>query len=297
MPQNPFDQASRYVAKLDPPALLAWLFDGADAAEFRGWLDARTLPFPGDPERVCDTVAWLRERGAAVDWAVPIEFNLEPDAAMFGRLLVYLGHLWLEQRRAENQRERYAVGAVVVNLTGRGQAGRDLQLGAMQTRLQVIERNLAHEDAATLLDGIAAGRWSRALLPWAPLMRGGSDSAILDRWQALANAEPDASRRADYAGLAVVLAEAAGRRAVWKEALKEWNMVQSQQVLEWMAEGELGAKRQMLLRLLNKRSPPGAPAEVTNAIQASKDPEQISRWFDAAVDAASLAEFRKAMSQ
>ena len=79
-------------------------------------------------------------------------------------------------------------------------------------------------------------------------------------------------------------------------------MVQSQQVLEWMAEGEakgriqgeLEAKRQTLLRLLAKRFSPGAPADLMAVVQASKDSEQLSRWFDAAVDAATLAEFRKA---
>ena len=47
----------------------------------------------------------------------------------------------------------------------------------------------------------------------------------------------------------------------WKEALKGWNMKQSPQVLEWMAEGRaegeikgrIEGKRQSLLRLLNRR--------------------------------------------
>ena len=50
MTPNPFDQASRYTAKLDPPAFLRWLVPGlADTVVFRGWLDTRTLPFPGEP--------------------------------------------------------------------------------------------------------------------------------------------------------------------------------------------------------------------------------------------------------
>ena len=99
MTRTRFDQACRYAAKLDPPAFLGWLF-GATEAPFLGWLDTRTLPFPGDPERTCDTVAWLGQPGQEGPWAVPIEFNLEPDPAMFGRMLVYLGQLWLEQRPA-----------------------------------------------------------------------------------------------------------------------------------------------------------------------------------------------------
>src|SRR5437660_185899 len=45
-------------------------------------------------------------------------------------------------------------------------------------------------------------------------------------------AKLDARRRADYGGLALVFAEAAGRLPAWKEAVKEWNRVESQQVLE-----------------------------------------------------------------
>ena len=41
-----FDQAARYVAKLDPPGFLRWLLSSLDPGlAFRGWLDTRTLPF------------------------------------------------------------------------------------------------------------------------------------------------------------------------------------------------------------------------------------------------------------
>ena len=98
MATNPFDQASRYAAKLDAAGHLAWLLRLAPAAlPFRGWLDTRTLPFPGDPERTCDTVAWL---GAApdVDWAVaylvatgPSRPSLTPLLYTAGLLLVVVG--------------------------------------------------------------------------------------------------------------------------------------------------------------------------------------------------------------
>ena len=49
MAQNPFDQASRYAAKLDPFGLLVWLYRDHTLFDFLGWLDARTVPFPHDP--------------------------------------------------------------------------------------------------------------------------------------------------------------------------------------------------------------------------------------------------------
>jgi hypothetical protein len=299
MPANRYDQASRYGAKLDPAGLLAWLLPEAPAdVRFRAWLDTRTLPWPGDPERTCDTVAHLGDADAAVHWAVPVEFSLEPDGLMFGRLLVYLGQLWREQRPLPEPGQHYQLGAVVVNLTGRGRSSRDFALRqtGLRTCLQVVERNLADEDAAAILAGIAAGAIARCLLPWVPLMRGGVESAMLAQWVALAGAELDAKRRADYGGLALVFAEAADRRPVWKEALRGWNMVESQQVLEWITEGEVKGLAESVLRLLALRFPPGAPADLTAQIRATTDAAQLRRWFDAAVAAASLEAFRQAIA-
>jgi len=179
MAQNPFDQASRYAAKRDPRRFLVWLCRDASLFDFLGWLDARTVPFPHDPERFCDTVAALHERSTGKPWAVPVEFDLTPDGLRFGRLLVYLGLLWQELRPTGGAATRYNVGAVVVNLTGRGQTARDMRLEEMHTLLKPIERDLADADAAAVLQGIAAGSVARCLLPWILLMRGADESAIL----------------------------------------------------------------------------------------------------------------------
>src|SRR4051794_22716153 len=59
---NDYDQAARFAAKGDPAGFLRWLVPGLPPGlEVRGWLDARTLPFPGEPDRVCDTVAELSD--------------------------------------------------------------------------------------------------------------------------------------------------------------------------------------------------------------------------------------------
>src|SRR5262249_46390253 len=130
-----------------------------DATElrFRTWLDTRTLPFPGELERTCDTVAWLADADLSIEWAVPVEFLLEPAREMFGRLLVYLGQLWLEKRPTEAGKERFSVGAVVVNLTGRGRtsASMTLRRTGIRASLEVVERNLCDEDAAGVLEAIA----------------------------------------------------------------------------------------------------------------------------------------------
>jgi hypothetical protein len=61
-------------------------------------------------------------------------------------------------------------------------------------------------------------------------------------------------------------------------------MIQSQQVLEWMAEGKV----ETLLRALRLRF--GAvPADV----ETTTDQDQLDRWFDAAIAASFLADFRQ----
>src|SRR5712691_779428 len=107
---------------------------------FRRWLDTRRLPFPGEADRICDTVACLEDPAVGgVLWAVPIEFALEPESDLFGRLLAYLGLLWLEERPSAQRGARFAVGAVVINLTGRGNTARDMSLGDLHTCLKVVE--------------------------------------------------------------------------------------------------------------------------------------------------------------
>ena len=55
-----YDQAARYCARLDPIGFLRWLLPRLDPALlFHCWLDTRTVPFPGAPDRTCDTVADL----------------------------------------------------------------------------------------------------------------------------------------------------------------------------------------------------------------------------------------------
>ena len=296
MTRNFYDQASRYAAKLDPVGFLTWLLR-VDVS-FQSWLDTRRLPFPGEPDRVCDTVAALEDPAVpGVPWAVPVEFQLEPREELFGRLLVYLGQLWLEERPSAKRGDRYQVGAVVVNLTGQGHTSHDMMFASvMRTNLLVAERDLATEDAAAVLAGIAAGTLARCLLPFVPLMQRGGEAGIIQQWLQLASAEMDARLRGDYGGLAIVLAEAAGRRDVWTQALRGWNVTQSQQVLEWMAEGEVKGEVKgrvaTLLRVLRARF--GIlPTDLETAIRAASDLSILDRWTDAAATALTLQDFRQ----
>jgi hypothetical protein len=73
--------------------------------------------------------------------------------------------------------------------------------------------------------------------------------------------------------------------------LGKWNMIESQQVLEWMAEGELRGKlkvyRTFLRDLLEARF--GALPEVlVQRIEAATDPERLHKTYRQAMHLAQL---------
>jgi hypothetical protein len=206
--------------------------------------------------------------------------------------------VWVELKPSPERGDRFQVGAVVVNLTGQGSTAREMDWpeAGLATRLGVVERNLAREEAAPVLAAVAAGQAARVVLPLIPLMQGGGEAGNIQEWVRLASAEPDGRRRADYGGLALVFAEAAGCRPAWKEALREWNMIQSQQVLEWQAEGEVKGqvkgRAESLLEMLEARF--GAvPAELASAIRATTDMDRLKAWVVLAVKVTSLDQFRQ----
>ena len=114
----------------------------------------------------------------------------------------------------------------------------------------------------------------------------------------LASREPDARRRSDYGGLALVFAEAGDCHGAWKEALKEWNVTQSKQVLEWQAkardegrtEGRTEAAAQLLVTLLEGRFGK-LPTDLQHRIQSERNFDTLARLGAEAVRATNLGEF------
>ena len=304
MAEAVFDQVARFAARLDPPGFLGWAVGlPADEVGFRGWLDTRGVPFPGDPERTGDTVARLDDPATGgTPWAVAVEFQAAPDPQMFGRLLVYLGHLWQAAKPDAERGSRFHLGAVVVNLTGTGLASRRMEwlAAGFLTHIRVVERNLAGENADDLLGRIEAGAVSRALLQWVPLMAGGGRGAVIGRWKRLAADEPDARARSDYAGLARVFAGKAKRQAAWDKALEGWNVTESKVVNEWIkqgivkgrAVGRAEGRAEGVIAVLKARFKP-VPAALTAAVQAETDLDRLRSWLTAAATAPTLDDFRE----
>ena len=247
MATNMFDKAARYAAKLDAVGFLAWaLARPPSAFRFREWLDTRLIAFPGGDDRSGDMVAGLDNLDTGgVPWAMAVEFQTELDPLMFGRMLVYLGGIWLGMKPDPERGSRYAVGGVVVYLTGRGNASRQFSWAeaAVETTLLFRERSLQSESAADLLDRIGTGEVARTLLPWIPLMTGADEADTVGEWKRLAGAEPDSRLRSEYAALAGIFTEAAGWKDFWTEQLRGWNVRESTVVNGWIAEGEQKGRR------------------------------------------------------
>jgi hypothetical protein len=210
--------------------------------------------------------------------------------------------LW-EYRPRRRKGELPNVGGILVNLTGKPRRRRISMVLATQPdvshRFSVVTRILAADSAEQTLQAIAAGRLQRCVLPWVPLMQGGAESGIIQEWLRVAEGETEESLRADYGALAVVFAELAGCRDVWRQALEEWNVQRSQQVLEWQREAqqrtEIELTRAHLLEALRARSGAEVPEDLASAVAAMTDFDELSRWFRLALRVDSLDAFRAAV--
>ena len=284
-----FDLTARRVARLDPPGFFAWLLtDFEQHLRFAGWLDPRSTPPGTDPEVTGDTLARLKElAGDAPPWMFPVEFQTVPDPGMFGRLQQQIGLWWEDLRPDPLPDSRYQVSAGVVNLTGTPQSAPASRLFRLPTPdglfwgAKVRECYLADESADKTLARIESGELRRIILALIPPMQGAGEPAIISRWVAEARREPDARRRADLGSLALTLAALKDWFPVWKEALKEWNMLESPYVLELQAEATLKATLKALKTFLEARFGP-LPAEVLQRIEATTDLDKVDQLLRAA---------------
>ena len=154
---------------------------------------------------------------------------------------------------------------------------------------------MQEENAAETLAQIADGRTAPCLLPLIPLMQRGAEIGII------AALERIGAGGTGCPATALVFADLTDCRPVWKQALEGWNVEQSAQVLEWQAEaekrglarGKAEAKMDALLRVLRTRFPTAVPEDLERVVRETTDLNQLDRWLEAAVKAATLAAFRR----
>jgi hypothetical protein len=293
MAENRFDQASRHLGRQAEAKLWPWLLGLTEAQVKWNRLLRTHFTLPGFPERVGDLVASLTDlEGGGQPWAVCAEFQSEPDFDMPDRLLVTLGLLRLTEKPSGEPGDRYWTGAVVVNLTGKGQAVRDHDWSGADLRLLIKPRewNFEEEEAAVVLRQVEEGTAPVEALAWVPLMKGGDQAGIIKRWLVLVRRETDPERRADL-GLALVFAELAGRQKAWK-VIEGWDMKESQVVKRWEDKAEARGQALMLLHLLQKRFKK-VPDDLRASVLAIQDADRLTALADVAFAARTLRRFRQ----
>jgi hypothetical protein len=294
-----FDQGARYAAQAEPEAVITRLLSGlAVRLRFREWVDTRTTPRPGDPDRTADRVAALIDESAPDrPWLLVLEFQAQHDPDKLDVTLAEAGQLRVSVRHGEDRRGKYNVLAALVYLRGRCPQGvLDMTLpGGFGTRHAPLVWNVADAVAGPSLASLAAGEATWGILFWIPLMQGGGDSATIARWRELAAGVPGRRARGDLGQVALVFAELAGCLPAWEKGLEGWDMTESQVVNRWIEqarrEERVLAQREFLLQLAQGRFPGSIPAEVVDLINRQDSQELLKGWIRAAISAASAEEF------
>jgi hypothetical protein len=298
-----FDQAARYAAQAEPEAAVTRLLSGLGLPlRFREWMDTRTTPRPGDPDRTADRVAALIDESAPDrPWLLVLEFQAQHDPDKLDVTLAEAGQLRIGVRHGEGRRGKYNVLAALVYLRGQCPEGvLDMTVpGGFGTRHAPLVWNVAEDSAAEAIESLAAGRTTWGVLFWIPLMRGGHDPALIERWKEQAAAVPDRRVRGDLAQIALVFAELAGCYPAWEKGLEGWDMTEPQVVNRWIekarAEARLEEARAFVLRALQRRFPGDIPPEVVATINAQPSATMLEGWFDQAMSSASMEEFIAAL--
>ena len=289
-----YDQVSRRMAKLRPVALLQLLLTEFPLhLRYRGWVDARTITWPGDPERTGDVVAVLEALATAgPPWACALEFQLQPDPDMFGRLLVFLGLVWLEKRPDALPGSRYQLAAAVVNLTGTSAslpASCDMVLpgpDGLCCALKVREVYLREWSAEAIQAGIASGQIDPLVLAWIPLMHATDVAAVLRQWLDLWARETDETFARELVSMTRVFAELSDERARWLQALEGLGMVKSPFMESLRQEGRKEGQLLLLRDQLTERFGTLSPQTVER-LQA-RSLEELTALGRALMHAASL---------
>jgi len=300
-----FDEAARHVCKVSGAGLTPWLDRFAEesmAADFAAWDDARRTSWPGGPERTDDVVCVLRRRADGRPARLIVEAETEPRPDGLARLGIYELLLAIEVRGVLD--EGPPVYGAIIRLTGSKKGGPLILTRSARhpgVLVQPIEVWLADQEAAGTLALIESAELALCILPWVVLMRGGGEPQLIERWKQLAIREADVEKRAAYRDFALVFAELIPELVNWQRGLEGWEMRESQYLksaeIRGEQKGELRGRRADMLRVLQSRLGTPAPEPIRLAIEGTNDLGVLDRWFDAALTAASWADFQAVMHQ
>ncbi len=326
-----FDDAERHALhEVEPQKQLQWLLEEVDEdLTFFGWLQTQLSPPPGVPQLRCDCVAGLRSRGGTQPpWACLIEAQGQPLPGMAVWMLIYLG--LLHNLLRFDGRDPFQMMGVILNLSegelshivhwpvplkktarapSAGDAGQPASVLAPGQGPGVactfLVKNVRQESAEQTLNRIERGELGLCILVWLPLMAGADQPEVVRRWRDLALRQQQLHLRADYVALALVFADLAGRKELWKTGLGGFNVRESEVVREWRKEafeegiekGALTNARAAVVSVLLARFPEVAvPEGVRSALDKNTDVRQLSDWLRQAALTPSPADFERVLA-
>jgi hypothetical protein len=292
-----FDHAAGFAAQTEPGVVIGRLLaPTGEALRFRDWFSTRAIPLPGGPQRTPDLVAVLDPPDGPS--LLIFEFQSSHDEEKLDTTLVEAAVFRAYARHGEGNRSKYRVLCGLVYLKGECPTpilAMTLKSGH-GTRHAPLLWEVGKEDATAALESVANGKESWGLLFWLPLMTGAEQPGIIARWMELAIEKVSGGwMRENLAGIALVFADLAGRFLVWERALEGWQMGESQVVNRWRAQGEVRARRAVLLRMLQKRYPGSVSQDVVQMVEQQADAAVLDRWLDAVMDSPTFEEFVKAL--
>ena len=174
-----FDQAARFAAQADRHAVVRRVLVPVGVAlPFRTWLDTRTIPRPGGPDRTADLVAAVDDP-TGQPASVVFEFQSRHDADKLDVALEEAGILRGHARHGADRTGKHRVLTALVYLVG-GCPDEVLDMTlpvGFGTRHAPLIWNIS-EDAAATLEAVAAGQMSWGILFWAPP----SSSQVVNEW-------------------------------------------------------------------------------------------------------------------
>jgi hypothetical protein len=293
-----YDDAARFAAEADPVALMACVLSRTPRRDlvFGGWLNPRTSPVPGSPERIADLLAILHDPlTPTAPWLIGVELQSRPSEAKLRVTLETAGIFGSRARQDDGM--PYRVTSALVHLTGSlGEPAIDARLGEYGTFHRPLPWDIERDEAEEALQAVEDGTASWGLLFWVALMAGAEQERIITRWMAVvASRVADVQRRSDLAGISLVFGELAGRFLVWQRLLGGWTMTESAVVNSWIEQGDnrgnLRATRRHLLELLDIKFPGAAPDEVRQLIEEQDTQSLLDDWFRALARAATYEDF------
>jgi len=154
-----FDQAARFATQADPDATMRRVLAPTGVALlFREWLDTRTIPLPGGPNRTADLVAALDDP-AGQPALVVFEFQSRHDPDKLDVTLEEAGILRGHARHGDDRKGKYKVLTALVYLQGHCPDDLlDMTLpGGFGTRHAPLVWNVGEDNAIAALEAVAGG--------------------------------------------------------------------------------------------------------------------------------------------